>query len=282
MMMRDILNKLENGKSTDSQKAPQKDPQRAAQEAMRPQLPKRFYKQVSISEEARVGDESPNVKVGFGIHLDGREVKTPARNPLRLPNQPSAKIIAAEWEAQEELIDAATMPATRLVNTAIDGIAADPQAVLEDMLKFAGSDLICYRASSSPDLIELQNNEWDPVLDWIGEEFGARFETTRSLIQIEQPKEAITSISVALRRWQDPISIGSLHTFTTLTGSIFLALAIASAQYTAEQAWKIAHVDEDWNISTWGEDYEAKKRRDNRWKELEAAFLVFQAINTKP
>jgi chaperone required for assembly of F1-ATPase len=278
MMMRDILNNIENGKSAD----PQKDPQRAAQEAMRPQLPKRFYKQVSISEEARVGDESPNVKVGFGIHLDGREVKTPARNPLRLPNQPSAKIIAAEWEAQEELIDAATMPATRLVNTAIDGIAADPQAVLEDMLKFAGSDLICYRASSSPDLIELQNNEWDPVLDWIGEEFGARFETTRSLIQIEQPKEAITSISVALRRWQDPISIGSLHTFTTLTGSVFLALAIASAQYTAEQAWKIAHVDEDWNISTWGEDYEAKKRRDNRWKELEAAYLVFHAINTKP
>ncbi len=272
MMMRDILSNIENGRSS--------DPQSAAQAAMRPKLPKRFYKQVSISDEVIDGNESLDEKVDFSIHLDGREVKTPARNPLRLPNEQSAKIIATEWEAQKESIDAATMPATRLVNTAIDGIAADPQAVLEDMLKFAASDLICYRASTPRDLIELQNTEWDLILDWIGEEFGARFETTPSLIQIEQPKEAITAISVALRKWQDPISIGALHTFTTLTGSVFLALAIAHAQYTAEQAWKIAHVDEDWNICTWGEDYEAKKRRDNRWKELEAAYLVFQAINT--
>ncbi|MCP4185418.1 MAG: ATPase [Hyphomicrobiales bacterium] len=274
--MRDILSNIENGNGVD----PQKDPQRAAQEAMRPKLPKRFYKQVSISDEVIDGDESQDGTVDFSIHLDGREVKTPARNPLRLPNEQSAKIVAAEWEAQEDSIDASTMPATRLVNTAIDGIATDPQAVLKDMLKFAGSDLICYRASTPPDLIELQNKEWNPILDWISEEFGARFESTQSLIQIEQPKEAITAISVALRKWQDPISIGSLHTFTTLTGSVFLALTIAHAQYTAEQAWKIAHVDEDWNICTWGEDYEAKKRRDNRWKELEAAYLVFQAINT--
>ena len=271
--MRDIFNNLETGENV--------DPQSAAQNAMRPQLPKRFYEQVSIHKQPTGDDATQDSKSSFNIHLDGRNVKTPARNILGLPNKPSAEIVAAEWEAQEKSIDAATMPATRLVNTAIDGIAADPQAVLEDMLKYAGSDLLCYRASSSPELIELQNKQWDPVLDWINEEFGSHFETTQTLIQVEQTREAIASISVALRKWQDPISIGALHTFTTLTGSVFLALAIASRQMSAEKAWKIANLEEDWNNRTWGEDYEAKKRRDNRWMELDAAYQLFQAINTK-
>jgi len=131
-------------------------------------------------------------------------------------------------------------------------------------------------------LVDLQNQEWDPVLDWLSEAFGASFETTQSLIMIEQPKAAITAVSAALRQWPDPILIGALHTFTTLTGSVFLALAIASGHYSAEQAWKIAHVDEDWNIRTWGEDYESNKRRDNRFKELKAAALLFHAINANP
>lgn len=270
-MMRDILSNLGDGEGV--------EPQKAAQQAMRPKQAKRFYKQVSVNAQETGDGDAQEENSGFAILLDGRAVKTPARHPLSLPNQPSADIIAAEWDAQEELIDVTTMPATRLVNTAIDGIASDPQAVLEDMLKFASSDLVCYRASSSPELVELQNQQWDPVLDWISEAFGASFETTQSLILIEQPKAAITAISQALRQWPDPISIGALHTFTTLTGSVFLALAIASGHYSAEQAWKIAHVDEDWNISTWGEDFEAKKRRDIRFKELEAAALLFHAIN---
>ncbi|MCP4070574.1 MAG: ATPase [Hyphomicrobiales bacterium] len=255
------------------------NPQTAAQKAMRPQLPKRFYKEVTILEEPEDEDAALVGAMQFAIHLDGRKIKTPARNALLFPNIKSARIVAEEWEAQKDTIDAATMPANRLVNTAIDGIAIDAQAVVEDMLKFASSDLLCYRASSSPGLIELQKENWDPVLDWIADEYGASFETTRSLIQIDQPKESVTLISVALRRWQDPITIAALHTFTVLTGSVILALAIAAGEYTAAQAWQIAHVDEDWNINTWGEDHEAKKRRDNRWKEMEAAYFLFCAVN---
>jgi len=267
--MREIFNKTEDGAI--------KDPQVAAQQAARTQLPKRFYENVTVEAEPTAQYEDENFP-SYCVQLDGKKIKTPARNTLLMPSLMSAQIVADEWAAQEHLIDAATMPATRLVNTACDGIKDDPQAVLEDMLKFASSDLLCYRASTPSDLVELQISLWDPVLDWVGDEYGARFETTDSLIQIAQPKQAIMAVGQALKQWPDPIVIGALHTFTNLTGSVILALAIASLKYSAEEAWKIAHVDEDWNVSSWGEDEEAKKRRDNRWKEMEAAYLMFLAI----
>ena len=45
------------------------------------------------------------------------------------------------------------MPVYRLVNTAIDGVANDPQAVLEDILRFSSSDLLCYRADAPDTLV---------------------------------------------------------------------------------------------------------------------------------
>ncbi len=246
-----------------------RNPQTAAQEAMRPKLPARFYKEATIFEEC---------EGKFEIHLDGKPVKTPARNTLVLPATTTAQIVAEEWNAQKEYIDPAKMPATRLVNTAFDGIANHPQAVIEDMLKFASSDLLCYRASQPDGLVEQQTRYWDPVLDWAGENFGAYFETTRSLVQIVQPQEAIGAVNLALRRWPDPIQIAAMHTFTNLTGSVILSLAIACEHMDAAQAWKIAHVDEDWNTARWGEDYEAKKRRELRWCEMQAAHRLFTSL----
>ena len=46
---------------------------------------------------------------------------------------------------------------------------------------------------------------------------------------------------------------------TTLTGSALLALAHARGHLAAEEAWAAAHVDEDWQISRWGEDAEASR-----------------------
>ena len=43
-------------------------------------------------------------------------------------------------------IDPSTMPLTRLVNSAIDGVAEQMAEVEADVVKYAGSDLVCYRA----------------------------------------------------------------------------------------------------------------------------------------
>src|SRR5690606_31240990 len=175
--MRDILSDLEAGKQLSDE-----NPIVRAQKQMQAQLPKRFYEKAEVAE----------ADGGFAVHLDGRPVKTPARSLLLLPTEQAAEIIAEEFRAQQKVIDPGTMPATRLVNTAIDGIAQDPQAVFEDILRFAGTDMICYRTDSPKELVARQTERWDPLIDWM-DNLGARFSLAEGVMHVEQPREAITA-----------------------------------------------------------------------------------------
>lgn len=236
---------------------------------MKAPLPKRFYKTVEVSE----------VPEGYAVHLDGKPIKTPARSDLVLPFENTAKLIAEEFEAQEAEINPAKMPATRLANTALDGVASDPQVVFEDILKFAASDLLLYRADAPAELVERQAQMWDPILDWLRDDLGANFILAEGIVHVAQPKEAISAFAVNLRLHDDPISLTCLHTITSLTGSAMLALAFARAFLPENQAWEAAHVDENWNIEHWGEDVEAAARRKARQQEFQAAVTMLRSLN---
>ena len=125
--MRDILNDLDHGRYLSDP-----DPMRRAQKQMQTPMPTRVYKAVEVA-----GGEGV-----WKVLLDGRTVRTPARAEMMLPTEEAARLVAAEYEAQGEHIDPMTMPVTRLVNTAIDGVATDVQAVAEDILRYASSDLL--------------------------------------------------------------------------------------------------------------------------------------------
>ncbi len=258
--MRDLL--------FDAEAAASKSPEAAAQEHMRPVLPKRFYKQVSTLETER----------GWLILLDGRKVKTPAKAELVLPTQKAAELVASEWDNQKEKIDPATMPMTRLANTAIDGIATDPQAVAEDIIRFASNDLVFYRSAHPVELVELQQKHWDHVLDLVMENTGARFETTVGIMHHTQPKEAVQLFSVRLAAHMSPLKLACLHTMTSLCGSGLIAWCLAENLIGFDDAWQAAHVDENFNISLWGEDYEAQKRFKSRHSEMNAAHTLFKSL----
>ncbi|WP_141048875.1 ATP12 family chaperone protein [Brucella melitensis] len=260
--MRDILSDLEAGKQLSDE-----NPIVRAQKQMQAQLPKRFYEKAEVAES----------EGGFAVHLDGRPVKTPARNLLLLPTRAAAQIVADEFAAQEKLIDPGKMPATRLVNTAIDGIAQDPQAVFEDILRFAGTDMLCYRADSPQELVSRQTENWDPLIDWT-ESLGARFALAEGVMHVEQPREAIAAFSVHMAGFKDPLALAALHTMTTLMGSAIIALAVAKGEISAEKGWAIAHIDEDWTIEHWGSDAEAIERRKNREIEMMVAARLLEAI----
>ena len=262
--MREFLENVEKGSEDESILNPLK----SAQKGVKPQLPKRFYKNVEAVEK----DDY------FTIQLDGKNIKTPGKNPVELPTMKLAKMIAIEWDAQEKEINPMDMPATRLVNTAIDGITSDPQAILEDIVKFVGSDLLCYRADSPKGLVESQEKHWDPMVDWASESLGAHFELAMGVLHTIQPKEALAIFGVHLKRHNHPIALAALHTFTSLTGSAILALALAEEEITPETAWTAAHVDEDWQISLWGEDFDAEARRKKRWIDMKSAHEVFIAL----
>ena len=262
--MRDILNDLEAGHHLSDP-----DPVKRAQNQMRQPLPKRFYAQATVAP-----DEG-----GFVVHLDGRPVRTPGRALLRLPTEAAGRLVAEEFSAQGQTIDPVTMPATRLVNTAIDGVAADTQAVLEDILRFSASDLVCYRAGNPERLVELQGEAWDPIVDWVRSRLGARLVLAEGVMHVEQPRETIAAIGMHLKGREEAFRLACLHVVTTLTGSALIALALEDGEIDTDAAWSAAHVDEDWNTSLWGEDAEAAARRRFRRRDMDAAVALLRALD---
>ena len=229
-------------------------------EPLRAPLPKRFYKEVAVHEQP---DD-------FAIHLDGRPVLTPRKRQLVVPTRALAEAIAEEWMAQGEKIDPATMPLSKLAITTIDGVAENVAEVRSDIVHFAGSDLLCYRAEAPTVLADLQAKAWDPTLRWIEAETGERFFLAEGVMPVTQSDAALAGVDRLLAPF-GAFALASLHVMTTLTGSAFLALAVDMGRMSVADAWAAAHLDEDWQIDRWGIDVEAADRRERRWQEMQAA-----------
>jgi chaperone required for assembly of F1-ATPase len=239
------------------------DPSEAARKSLRTPLRKRFYK-----EAAAGAAEAGN----YPVLLDGKPVRTPARNLLAAPTRELTAAIAGEWQAQTEAIDPVTMPLTRLANSIIDGVATSQKEVAAEVEKFLGTDLLFYRAEEPAGLVERQIKHWDPVIGWARDRLGARFVLAAGVIHRAQPEGAVASALSAIPR--DPWRLGAVHAITTLTGSALLAIAVSERFVGAETAWLAAHVDEDWNMETWGRDEAAMARRAQRHAEMQAAATV--------
>jgi chaperone required for assembly of F1-ATPase len=249
------------------------NPMEAARRAMRPALRARFYREVQVGEGGDGGD-------GFAILLDRRPVRTPARRRLAAPARALADAIAAEWSAQQEVVDPARMPLTRLANAIIDGVSAAPAPVKAEIVKYLSSDLLFYRAAGPEGLRARQAERWDPVLDWAARSFGARFVLAQEVMHVTQPAAAIAAVAAAIPDGPGPPAwrLGALNVVATLTGSGLLALALDAGRLDAEAVWAAAHVDEDWNMEFWGRDALALERRAFHFAELQAAATVLSSL----
>lgn len=250
----------------------ERNPVKAAQREMARPLPKRFYTDVAVVP----------VENGFGLSLDGKAVRTPARAALALPTLALAEAVAAEWRGQGEHINPATMPLTRMANTALDGVAAQMAHVAAEVAKFAGSDLICYRAGEPEALVAAQNAAWTPVLDFARDSLGARFNLAEGVMFVAQPEETLAAVARAIEdeaaKPDGAFRLTALHEMTALTGSVLIALALARGAETFERGWAAAHVDEDHQIRLWGADSEAQARRDIRLRDMRAAYEMYAAL----
>lgn len=243
----------------DLERASQGGPRGVISDSLKKPLARRFY------ETASIGEVAP-----FQILLDGRAVKTPKKRALAVPTRALADAIAEEWQAQKDVVDPSRMPLTRFANTAIDAVSETEAAVAADIVAYAGSDLVCYRAEAPEELVALQSREWNPVVAWADVALGAEFRVVPGIVHVEQSAVALAAVARVLMP-HDAFRLTGLHVLTTLTGSALLALAIDSGAVTADAAWGAAHVDEDYQISLWGEDAEAIARRRSRREEFDAA-----------
>ena len=249
------------------------DPIAMARRDMKRALPRRFY-------TAAVA--GPVAEGGFGVFLDGKPVRTPARSVLAVPSSSLAEVLAGEWLAQQELIEPDRMPMTRLCNSAIDGVRAAIEPTIADIANYAGTDLVCYRAGDPSALVAAQSAAWDPVLAFARRDLGARFVCAEGVMYVAQPEAALAAVRQAIeviaRRPGGPFRLAALGVMTNLSGSVLLALAVEREVMTVETAWNAAHVDEDYQARMWGVDEEAMHRREKRWRDMSAAAKVMRLV----
>jgi chaperone required for assembly of F1-ATPase len=244
------------------------DPEEAARRSLRSPLRKRFYAAAGVAE-------GPD---GYGVELDNRPIRTPGQRALAVPTRPLAEALAAEWNAQRELIDPAIMPLTRLANSILDGVVDAPGPVAEEVTRYFGSDLVCYRASAPPELVARQSQHWDPVLTFARDALNARFVLGEGIVFVAQPEHALAAARAAIP--DDPWRLGAVNAITGLTGSALIALALAHGAVSAEAAWAAAHVDEDWNGEQWGFDEQAMASRAAREAEMKAAAALLKLLSS--
>lgn len=255
------------GSDSNGHSKPSGAPKGPISDSLKKPLAKRFYKDVSVTSGAF-----------HQVCLDNRPIRTPAKRALVLPTAALAEAVANEWRAQTVDIDPASMPLTRMANTAIDAVAETADAVARDIVAYAGRDLLCYRAEQPQELRDKQAAAWDPVLAWVQAALGARFKVVEGMMPVDQDAITLNRIATALEP-HEPFRLTGLHVMTTLTGSALLSLAVARGHLTPQAAWAAAHVDEDYQIARWGEDYEAAERRKARWAEFSAAATLVALLH---
>lgn len=214
---------------------------------------KRFWK-----EAAAVRQDG-----GWGIALDGRAVRTPARAPLILANAPLAEAIAAEWAAQGETIDPASMPLTGIANAAIDLAGGDPAGFAEPIAAYAASDLFCYRDDRDAALQAEQAAAWNPLLAWAEARHGIEFALAQGVLPIDQPAATVAALRGAVFALP-PFRLAPLAPLVTIGGSLVAGLALVEGAFDADALWAAVSLDELYQERRWGADSEAQRMRAHR------------------
>lgn len=239
---------------------------------------KRFYEVASV--EAADG--------GFSVSLDGKPMRTPAKAVLVVPTRPLAEAIAAEWaEVPDKAeINVAHLSLTRLAATGLDRVAAQRQRVIEDTAKYAGSDLLCYRAAEPASLVERQRQSWQPLLDWAEARFGARLIVVEGTRFVRQPEETLLALQMAVTAHGD-LALSALYNLTHVAGSLVIALAVSEGHLPSDQAFAAAQLDELYQLERWGEDPTATLRHKNIQHDIDAgarflALLQHERLKGRP
>ena len=219
----------------------------------------RFYKQATVEQ----------IDGGFTVLLDGRKLTTPLRKALLLPNAASAQIIADEWNGQPKQLDPNLMPITRLMNVVIDKANDSRGAMIEEIQKYASTDLLCYMVSSPAPIVKKQDELWQPVLNWVKSEYGLEFEIMLDSLETAQTTETLEKVG-AIANDMDDLYLTTFSFMTQVLGSAILALALIKGTLDAETAFKAIRIEEDHNATIWGYDDEDLQKSSLKRKDIEA------------
>jgi len=218
---------------------------------------RKFYTDVAVAGSSE----------GFAVTLDGKLVKTPVKNPLVMPTDALAQIVAEEWRAQDENIIPNSMPMTTLVNTTVDRVAPRRVEIIEEMVAYGHTDLVCYRADEPDELVALQQKTWDPYLAWLKSELSVDLSVATGVLPLAQSDDGIDRLTAEISPFND-FALTAFHAFVGGFGSIVLALAVVRNFAAFDDCWQASILDQSFQESLWGTDPEVLDNRARQKAEL--------------
>ena len=221
---------------------------------------RRFWKTADIQPQG----------AGWEVVLDGRPLRTPGKLPLILPTEALARAIAAEWDAQTDVIDPNRMPLTRAANSAVEKVTPQFHDVTSMLGDYGGTDLLSYRASEPEALTRMQALGWDPLIDWAATELRAPLRITHGVIPVPQDPAVLLKLQAEIASL-DAFALTALHDLVTLHGSLILGLAVLRGRLDAETAWNLARIDEEFQADRWGRDEDADLAAQGRLEAMRNA-----------
>jgi len=221
---------------------------------------KRFYKAATVNE----GD------TGFAVMLDGRAVKTVSGRAQRVPTRALAEAMVAEWEGQGEEIDPRAFVLRDMADYAIDVVAPERARSIMELLPYAETDTLCYRAEPDEPLAVRQRAVWEPLLVAAEARLGVRFTRVAGVIHRPQPGEALVRLRAELETL-DAFALAALRNTASLAASLTIGLAAIEPGADVDALWDAANLEEDWQAELWGKDAQAMDLRARRHAAFAAA-----------
>jgi len=229
--------------------------------------PARFWKTAAVAE----------TEDGFTVALDGRGVKTPQGRALVFPTKAVANHVAAEWEAVGKHVNYEDMPLTRLGFAAVDRMNDLIAESVDEVLRYAETDLVCYPSEYPAALIAREDEAWLPLIAWARDEVGLEFHQNRSLIHQPQPAETPVKLR-AIVEGATAYERAGLMSAIPLFGSVVLALAVWKGHLTGEAAFAASRIGETFQAETWGRDAEAASRAAHMEAQAKSLDIWFSAL----
>ena len=221
------------------------------------------------------------IKTEDGIHTlyrNDEHMQTPRALPLAVPQEKLAQAILHECLAQkEERLDLRTMPMTQMTLTVIDIASTQRSAIINGIVRYGETELVCQRAADPVDLIEKQHAVWQPYLDWCKASFKADLLTGSGIVPFEQNIDALAALRAAVEVYDDYKLIG-LSEAAGISGSLVLGLALVTGHATAKLVFEAAELDTLWQKAKWGEDPATAARHLSIQRDLDDCVRWFSLV----
>jgi ATP synthase F1 complex assembly factor 2 len=203
---------------------------------------KRFYKNVSVVQN--------NAK--FEINLDARKLKTPLGGPFQVKSEPLAHAIANEWLSQKDTILLSQMHLTGLCNTCIDNPGRTKKDILvESVLGFLGTDTVLFYSDEPVPLLQLQKEQWSPIIVWFNNRYGVEVEPTLDIFAPRLSEKDRKKLEKHLMSYSWS-AIQGISFGVDAIKSLILTLAVLDRRLTVTQAVALSRLECTFQTDHWG------------------------------